>query len=49
MRLILLALSLALVNELKVKQGSVAYDPPEGRRVQEWAKSVDAKIAKELE
>ncbi|WP_224245191.1 tetratricopeptide repeat protein [Hyalangium gracile] len=33
----------------KVKQGSIAYDPPEGRRVQEWAKSVEAKIAKELE
>ncbi|MFL5344613.1 MAG: tetratricopeptide repeat protein [Hyalangium sp.] len=33
----------------KVKQGSVAYDPPEGRRVQERAKAVEAKIAKELE
>ena len=34
---------------LKVKQGSVAYDPPEGRRVQEWAKKVEAKITEELE
>ncbi len=34
---------------LKVKQGSVAYDPPEGRRIQEWAKKVEAKIAEELE
>jgi tetratricopeptide (TPR) repeat protein len=34
---------------LKVKQGSAAYDPAEGRRVQEWAKTVEAKIAKELE
>jgi tetratricopeptide (TPR) repeat protein len=34
---------------LKVKQGSVSYDPPEGRRVQEWAKKVEAKITKELE
>lgn len=34
---------------LKVKQGSVAYDPAEGRRVQEWAKKVEAKIAEELE
>jgi tetratricopeptide (TPR) repeat protein len=33
----------------KVKQGSVAYDPAEGRRVQERAKAVEAKIAKELE
>ncbi|MBN1204799.1 MAG: hypothetical protein JXB05_07740 [Myxococcaceae bacterium] len=34
---------------LKVKQGSVAYDPPEGRRVQEMAKKVEAEIAEELE
>jgi tetratricopeptide (TPR) repeat protein len=34
---------------LKVKQGSVAYDPPEGRRVQELAKKVEAEIAEELE
>jgi cytochrome c-type biogenesis protein CcmH/NrfG len=34
---------------LKVKQGSVTYDAPEGRRIQEWAKTVEAKIAKELE
>ncbi|QSQ27411.1 hypothetical protein JY651_21955 [Pyxidicoccus parkwayensis] len=32
----------------KVKQGSVAYDPPEGRRVQELAKKVDADIEEEL-
>jgi tetratricopeptide (TPR) repeat protein len=34
---------------LKVKQGSAAYDPAEGRRVQEWAKKVEAKIVEELE
>jgi tetratricopeptide (TPR) repeat protein len=34
---------------LKVKQGSVEYDPPEGRRVKEWAKKVEAQIAEELE
>jgi tetratricopeptide (TPR) repeat protein len=34
---------------LKVKQGSVAYDPAEGLRVQELAKKVEAKIAEELE
>jgi len=34
---------------LKVKQGSIAYDPPEGHRVQERAKAVEAKIMKELE
>jgi hypothetical protein len=33
---------------VKVKQGSVAYDPPEGRRVQEWAKKVEADIEEEL-
>ncbi|MDY7224831.1 tetratricopeptide repeat protein [Hyalangium rubrum] len=33
---------------LKVKQGNVAYDPPEGRRVQEWAKKVEADIEEEL-
>jgi tetratricopeptide (TPR) repeat protein len=33
----------------KVTQGSVEYDPPEGRRIQEWAKKVEAKIAEELE
>ncbi|MFY1825139.1 hypothetical protein ACN47A_04445 [Myxococcus fulvus] len=32
----------------KVKQGSVAYDPPEGRRIQEWAKKVEADIEEEL-
>ncbi|MFP2928358.1 hypothetical protein ACLESO_24820 [Pyxidicoccus sp. 3LG] len=32
----------------KVKQGSVAYDPSEGRRVQEWAKKVEADIEEEL-
>jgi cytochrome c-type biogenesis protein CcmH/NrfG len=33
---------------LKVKQGSVAYDPADGRRVQEWAKKVEADIEEEL-
>lgn len=33
----------------KVKQGSVTYDPPDGRRVQARAKAVEVKIAKELE
>ncbi|HEX8697656.1 MAG TPA: tetratricopeptide repeat protein [Myxococcaceae bacterium] len=33
---------------VKVKQGSVAYDPPEARRVQEWAKKVEADIEEEL-
>lgn len=33
---------------LKVTQGSVTYDPPEGRRIKEWAKKVEAKIAEEL-
>lgn len=32
----------------KVKQGSVAYDPAEGQRVQEWAKKVEADIEEEL-
>ncbi|WP_164016951.1 hypothetical protein [Pyxidicoccus trucidator] len=32
----------------KVKQGSVAFDPPEGRRVQELAKKVEADIEEEL-
>ncbi|NOJ80880.1 tetratricopeptide repeat protein [Myxococcus xanthus] len=32
----------------KVKQGSIAYDPAEGRRVQEWSKKVEADIEKEL-
>ncbi|MBZ4400020.1 tetratricopeptide repeat protein [Myxococcus sp. AS-1-15] len=32
----------------KVKQGSVVYDPPEGRRIQEWAKKVEADIEEEL-
>jgi tetratricopeptide (TPR) repeat protein len=34
---------------LKAKQGSVAYDPPEGLRVQGKAKAVEAEIVKELE
>ncbi|MCP3161629.1 hypothetical protein LZ199_01815 [Myxococcus sp. QH3KD-4-1] len=32
----------------KVKQGSTAYDPPEGQRIQEWAKKVEADIEEEL-
>jgi hypothetical protein len=32
----------------KVKQGSIAYDPAEGRRVQELAKKVEADIEEEL-
>lgn len=32
----------------KVKQGSTDYDPPEGRRIQEWAKKVEADIEEEL-
>ncbi|MBZ4415882.1 tetratricopeptide repeat protein [Myxococcus sp. RHSTA-1-4] len=32
----------------KVKQGSIAYDPPEGRRVQELARQVEADIEEEL-
>ncbi|MCE9667229.1 hypothetical protein LY474_05315 [Myxococcus stipitatus] len=32
----------------QVKQGSVAYDPAEGQRVQEWAKKVQADIEEEL-
>jgi tetratricopeptide (TPR) repeat protein len=32
----------------KVKQGSTAYDAAEGRRVQEWAKKVEADIEEEL-
>ncbi|HZI11448.1 MAG TPA: tetratricopeptide repeat protein [Myxococcus sp.] len=32
----------------KVKQGSTAYDPAEGRRVQELAKKVEADIEEEL-
>jgi tetratricopeptide (TPR) repeat protein len=32
----------------KVKQGSTAYDPAEGRRVQELAKKVEAEIEEEL-
>lgn len=34
---------------LKVGQGSVAYDPAEGQRVQGWAKKVQAAIEKELQ
>ncbi|WP_375766002.1 hypothetical protein NR798_30435 [Archangium gephyra] len=33
---------------LKVTQGSVGYDPAEGRRVQEWAKPVQAAIEEKL-
>lgn len=32
----------------KVKQGSTAYNPAEGQRVQQWAKKVDADIQEEL-
>ncbi|MBU8896875.1 tetratricopeptide repeat protein [Corallococcus sp. M34] len=32
----------------KVKQGSTAFDPPEGQRIQEWAKKVEADIEEEL-
>lgn len=33
---------------LKVKQGSVEYDPAEGRLIQAWAKKVEAEIEEEL-
>ena len=33
---------------LKVSQGSVAYDPPEGHRVQGWAKKIQADIEEKL-
>ncbi|WP_341870917.1 tetratricopeptide repeat protein [Corallococcus llansteffanensis] len=32
----------------KVKQGSTAYNPAEGQRVQQWAKKTDADIQEEL-
>ena len=38
----------ALEMVTKALEGSVDYDPPEGRRVQEWAKKLEADVKKRI-